>query len=207
VAAPPEQLTAHPPVSQKTLHDLAPPQSTLHDPAHSSKQPPALLQSTVEPAPTIARHVPLTELQSRLQRAPQLAPHAPAELQSTLQSSRHEPLPLSLLLLQSTWHIAALPQSTAQVDIGSHVHPVPEQVPDDVDGFAAVDGGGGAPTEAPGGPADPEDPPQRTQARATMPIAKANARGRRMGMGYHRSRAPCDRASQPVHLRQYCGEC
>jgi hypothetical protein len=76
------QLTTQAPVSQNTLQDFALPQSTVHIPVHSSRQPPALLQSTVAPSPTIARHVDLSELQSTLQPAPQLAPQVAAELQS-----------------------------------------------------------------------------------------------------------------------------
>lgn len=65
MAAPPAQPTVQLPASQITLHDVAWAQSMLHAPVHSIAHPPALLQSTVEPSPTLARQVPLSELQSR----------------------------------------------------------------------------------------------------------------------------------------------
>jgi hypothetical protein len=118
--APSVQDTSQPPASQTTSHDAALLQSTLQAPVHSMAHPPALLQSTVEPAPTTARQVPASELQSSWQSAPQLAPQLAAELQSTLQPSRQAPTHDRVLLLQSTLHEAAAPQSTAQGEPGSH---------------------------------------------------------------------------------------
>jgi hypothetical protein len=113
---PPRHETVQLPVSQITLQALAAAQSTAHAPVHSMAHALALLQSTVAPGPTTAAHEPLIELQSRWQPAPQLAPHVAAELQSTLQVSRHAAVHDAVLLLQSTAHDEVAPQSTAHAE-------------------------------------------------------------------------------------------
>jgi hypothetical protein len=82
--------TVQSPPSQSTLHEPVAAQSILQEPVHSIAQPFALLQSTLEPAPTTARHVSFSELQSRWQFAPQFAPQEAALLQSTWQFAPQE---------------------------------------------------------------------------------------------------------------------
>jgi hypothetical protein len=173
MAAPLAHVTLQPPASQSTLQDLALLQSTVHAPVHSMAQELALLQSTFEPVPTTARQAPLFELQSSEQPAPQLAPHVDAELQSTLQPAPHDAAHDCGSLLQSTWHDDATPQSTEHGAVLSHWQLAPAHVPDVVDGMAAPDGGGGAPT-AFGTPLLLDDPPQATAT--TTAAATANER-------------------------------
>jgi hypothetical protein len=141
--------------------------------------PSAVLQSTDEPPPTTARHVPFSELQSTVQFAPQLAPHDAAELQSTLQASRQAATQGCVSLLQSTWHALVVPQSIEHAPDLSHLQLAPEQLPEVAVGVGAVDGGAGAPTVFP--PATVVDEPlQAAAAAAARRTDAADATNRAM---------------------------
>jgi hypothetical protein len=165
VAVPDVHATTQPPASQITLHAPAPSQSTVQLPVHSSVQLFAWLQSTLDPAPTIALHGPFSLLQSSLQLAPQFALHDAAELQSIVQSSRHKPTHDCVSLLQSILQGTAVPQSTEHGWLLSHWQLAPLHVPELVVGDALFDGGGAAPIGDPGPPVpEPELPHAQTRA-------------------------------------------